>query len=152
MIRRLTILFLMAVLVAACQSAMSLEEAKKVGASFSEDPLVASPRAAEDVTAILGQEKPDDPSALAAAQKRADESPPETTDASALGTFLFRRGMAAGAAGRLQQQIRDLTQAERYLARADAGSKRHLNAVFQLALAEAWDGKRPPAEKRLEQA
>ena len=152
MIRRLTLLILAALLSAACESAMSIEEAKKVGASFSEDPLAASPRAAEDVTAILGQEKPNDPSALASAQKRADESPPDTTEAAALGPFFFGRGMAAGAAGRLQQQIGDLTQAERYLATADAGSKGHLSAVLQLALAEAWDAKRSTATKRLEQA
>ncbi len=139
-------------LAAACQSAMSVEEAKKVAATFNEDSLAASPRADADVTEILGQEKPDDPSALAAARNRADESPPDTIDAAALGTFFFRRGMAAGAAGRLQQQIRDLTQAERYLATVDAGSKDHLNAVFQLALAEAWDAKRSTATKRLEKA
>lgn len=137
---------------AACQSAMSVEEAKKVSASFSEDRLVVAPRVAEDITAILGQEKPDDPGAVTAARKGADAPQPKSTDPSVLGEFYFSRGMAAGMAGRLQQQISDLTEGERYLGVARPGSPAYFDVVLQLVLAEAWDAKRAAATARLERA
>ena len=139
-------------LTVSCHSAMSVEDAKKVGASFSEDRPVVVPRATEDVLAILKQEKLDDPGAIDAARKLADEPPPASTDAAVLGEFYFRRGMAAARIGRLKQQTRDLTEAERHLAVAKPGSAGYFTAVFRLAVAEAWDAQRASATKRLEKA
>ena len=78
-------------LTVSCHSAMSVEDAKKVGASFSDDRPVVVPRATEDVLAILKQEKLDDPGAIDAARKLADEPAPASTDAAVLGEFYFRR-------------------------------------------------------------
>jgi len=48
-----------------CQSTMSVEEAKKVTASFQGGAFVPPPRTISDITAILDQQKRDDPDGVA---------------------------------------------------------------------------------------
>ena len=94
----------------ACQTTMSIEEAKKVTAEFAGGAFVPPPRTIEDITAILDQQKPD-PRAAEQAMAKADQAPPNTTDRSALTKFYFDRGRAAREIGRSRQEIDDLTKA-----------------------------------------
>src|SRR4030095_7382267 len=96
-------------LTAACQSAMSVEEAKKVTASFGGAAFVPPPRTINDITAILDQQRRTTPDVAARAQ--ADKVPPGTTDPAMLARFYFKRGLAAGEIGRTKQEIDDLTKA-----------------------------------------
>lgn len=93
----------------ACQTAMSVEEAKKVAATFGSASFVPPPRTISDITAVLDQQKRTEPES--AARLQADEVPPSTTDRDVLSRFYYRRGMAARQIGRAQQEIDDLTKA-----------------------------------------
>jgi len=66
---------------AGCQSTMSVEEARKVTASFQGGAFVPPPRTISDITAILDQQKRDDPDGVAWSKALADRKPPETTNA-----------------------------------------------------------------------
>jgi CHAT domain-containing protein/tetratricopeptide (TPR) repeat protein len=90
---------------------MSLEEAKKVTASFSGTAFVPPPRTIADVTAVLDQQKPADLATIAELRAQADREPPKTVDQAALATFYFERGKVARHAGRIRQAIDDLTRA-----------------------------------------
>src|SRR5262245_38944670 len=68
------------VLLAACQSTMSIEEAKKVTATFEGQAFVPPPRTISDITAILDQEKRANPTVAAEAEAQADRKAPATTD------------------------------------------------------------------------
>jgi CHAT domain-containing protein len=100
------------VLTAACQSAMSIDEAKKVTASFAGSPFLPPPRTINDVTAILDEQKRFESQTLARLQ--ADAEAPNTTDRTVLADFYFRRGRAAEDVGRARQEIDDLTKALEY--------------------------------------
>jgi tetratricopeptide (TPR) repeat protein len=96
---------------AGCQTTMSVEEAKKVTASFAGAAFVPPPRTISDITAILDQQKRTDVAAADEARERADQTPPPPADAQTLRQFYFRRGLAARAIGRTRQEIDDLTTA-----------------------------------------
>ena len=59
-----------------CQTAMSLEEVRRVGTSFGGAVFVPPPRTISDITAILDQEMREDPQVVVEARARADEAPP----------------------------------------------------------------------------
>jgi hypothetical protein len=82
---RLALTLVLGLLAPACQSAMSLEEAKKVTATFGGAAFVPPPRTINDITAILDQQKRTTPEG--AARKQADEVPPGTTDPVILATL-----------------------------------------------------------------
>lgn len=107
---RLLPLLVLGLALAACQTTMSVEEAKKVTAEFAGTAFVPPPRTIEDITAILDQQKPD-PAAVEAARARADQPAPDTSDPSTLARFHFERGLAAREIGRARQEIDDLTKA-----------------------------------------
>jgi tetratricopeptide (TPR) repeat protein len=127
-------------LVSACQSTMSVEEAKKLTASFGDRPLVPPPRTVNDITAILDQQKRDKPELAAEALTRAAERPPESTDPKTLAQFYRRRGKAARAAGRVGQAIQDLTRAAEYAAEFRDRSDLELWILYELARAEFSGG------------
>ena len=123
----------MASLLPACQSTMSVEEAKKVTAQFAGSAFIPPPRTIEDITAILDQQKRADPRAAEAALARADQPPPETTDTSVLTKFYYERALAAREIGRAKQEIEDLSKALSY-----AGSNHEI--LFELSMAELQGG------------
>ncbi len=113
----------------ACQSTMSIEEAKKVTAIFGGAGFVPPPRAINDITAILDQQKRTEPDAAFRAQ--ADEAPPSTTDRGRLREFYFKRGLAAREIGRAKQEIDDLARAAEYARTARYGGPGDAS-IFQI--------------------
>ena len=101
--RLLAVLLLAVAPLAGCQSAMSVEEAKKVTTSFSGSSLMAPQRETGDILGILGEQKPGDGSASAAADAKLNEPVPETQDPATLARFFYNRGLAARRAGRMRQ-------------------------------------------------
>jgi hypothetical protein len=101
-------------LLAGCQpqTAVSIEEAKKVTASFEGQNFVAPPRSIADITAILDQQKPD-PAKAASNRAAADREPPAGAEAAELACFYFNRGLAATELGRTKQRVADLREALR---------------------------------------
>jgi tetratricopeptide (TPR) repeat protein len=102
----------------ACQSAMSVEEAKKVSASFGGAAFVPPPRTINDITAILDQQKRTTPEVVF--REQANDVPPTTTDRDTLAAFYFKRGLAAREIGRIKQEIADLTKAAEYAGPRDS--------------------------------
>ena len=133
---RLTLTLVLGLLVAACQSAMSIEEAKKVAADFGGAGFVPPPRTINDITAILDQQKRI--ATEATARKEADEAAPNTTDRATLAAFYFKRGRAAEEVGRAKQEIDDLTRALEYA--RPGGSPPIHEVLFYLGLAETRGG------------
>jgi CHAT domain-containing protein len=101
---------------------MSLEEARKVPASFSEAAFVPPPRTINDITAMLESQERADPAAAIRAREEADAAPPGAADHGTLGQFYFRRGLAAREIGRSRQEIDDLTKASQYARSAFSSS------------------------------
>src|SRR5262245_44456317 len=132
----LALVLVLGLLTAACQSAMSVEEAKKVSASFSGAAFVPPPRTINDITAILDQQLRTTPAV--AAREQADEAP-STTDRGTLAAFYWKRGLAAGEAGRTKQEIADLTKALEYA--RPGGSPNIYEILLPLSNAEAYGGK-----------
>jgi len=110
----LTAVLLSGVLVAGCQSTVSLEEAKKVTASFEGKGFVAPPRTIKDITATLDQQSIADPEESAQRVAKADEPPPAAGDAETLAKFYWARGKAAENIGRDRQMLEDLRTALEY--------------------------------------
>lgn len=98
----------LATLCSACQSTMSVEEAKKVAASFRGTALIPPPRSIEDITAILDRQKAADAEGLEKTLARLREHPPATTDSRALAAFYRARGILAFDRGRVKQAREDL--------------------------------------------
>ena len=111
---RLSAVLLSAVLLAGCQTTLSLEEAKQVTATFEGKGFVPPPRTITDITAILDEQAIADPLESARQVAQADEKPPAAGDAEALARFYRARGKAADAIGRQQQRVEDLRTAVQY--------------------------------------
>lgn len=93
-------------LLAACGHAgMSVEEARKVTASFSDTAFAPPPKTIKDISAILDQQKPADPATLAANLARLEAKPPATADPAALAAFYRDRGVLAYDLGRMKQAM-----------------------------------------------
>ncbi len=124
-----------------CQSTMSVEEAKKVTASFQGGAFVPPPRTISDITAILDQQKRDDPDGVARSKALADRKPPETTNAATLAEFYYQRGLAARDVGRTKQEIADLTTAIDWSRKASGqGDAEFQDIMWERAVAEVAGG------------
>src|SRR4029450_7547149 len=97
---------------------MSVDEAKKVTATFGGTAFVPPPRTINDITAILDQQKRTTPEGVARGQ--ADEASPGTTDRDTLAAFYFKRALAAREIGRTKQEIAALTKAAEYAGPRDS--------------------------------
>ena len=135
--RRLVLLLMLVPLLAACQT-MSVEEAKKVTASFSGTSFVPPPRTINDITAILDQQK-QDPKVVAEARAKADQQPPVAKDPGRLADFYFQRGMAARDLGRTKQELGDLRLALEWAGKGQ-GSTPYYDITFALAFSEIFGG------------
>jgi CHAT domain-containing protein len=111
-----------AFLLAGCQAAapkktipsVSLEEAKKITATFVGQGFTPPPRTINDITAILSQEQPDDLKSYQKALLLADGRPPETDDPVLLAKFYHERANAAQQVGRAKQEVEDYRLAVEY--------------------------------------
>lgn len=93
-----------------CQTTLSVEEAKKVTASFGTSPRVLPPRTINDIVAILER---DSGESVEAGRLRAiaDASPPASASTGELAGFYLERGKAAKWLGRANQEHEDLLKA-----------------------------------------
>src|SRR5262245_45182024 len=116
---RMLVAVAVALLTSACQSTMSLDEARRVTAHFAGRSFVPPPRTVADVTAILEQDREVDSEVVANARTLVDQPPPDTSDRERLAEFYYRRGLAAGDVSRIPRWIDDLSRAVEYAPRLD---------------------------------
>ena len=103
-----------AFLPAACQTDfVSLDEAKRITATFEGSSFTPPPRTINDITAILDGQKLADPKVAQKARAKASQQPPADAGLLYLVNFYWQRGLAAGRIGNLKQQLADLREAER---------------------------------------
>jgi CHAT domain-containing protein/tetratricopeptide (TPR) repeat protein len=117
--------------------AVSLDQAKKIAASFEGQGFTPPPRTIADITAILDQEKPD-PAKAEAARKAADAEPPAGAAPAQLARFYYDRALAAAEIGRLKQRRDDAAEAVR-LGREGGGD--FDRSLQQLGFAELAAGR-----------
>ena len=118
--------------------AVSLEEAKKITATFAGSTFTPPPRTINDVTAILRQEKPEDLKSYQQALSLADNEPPAKDNASKLASFYLKRANAAHDVGRARQEIEDYRTALKHGSKS--GFKYLKQVMFGLGTAEARSG------------
>ena len=146
---RLRPMFVLAasLLLAACQTTVSLEEARRITASFEGTSFTPPPKTINDVIALLDQQKPADPEAVAKARETATREPPLGAKGDDLARFFWRRGTAAGRTGDVRRQIADLKKAQHHVVRADKS-----DILRELSFAEALGGNFADAIRHLEEA
>jgi CHAT domain-containing protein/tetratricopeptide (TPR) repeat protein len=125
------VLLALAVSGAACQQALSIDEARKVTATFEHTPL--APSATTEIDAIeigglLHGQNVEDPAALQRRLAMIKAKPPNTTDHNELARFFLDRGRTAFYEGFGRQALNDLNRA---LAEDAAGSKRERFAIIE---------------------
>src|SRR5215468_1816802 len=125
---------LLGLLAPACQSALSVDEARQAPMAMRPAPFAPPPRTVTDILAILDQQQ--GANSQIALRDLAD-APPPPAGADALADFYRKRGLAAGRIGRAKQELDDLNKATEYLLQT-------LSPVYWiypfLALAEERDG------------
>ena len=130
------------VLLVGCQTggppALSLEEAKKVTATFEGKGFVPPPKTIADITAILDQQKRADPEEAEKARAATTAEPPPSARGVELTKFYWNRGRAAEKIGDVGQQIADLKMALS-LSR-EAGWDAWLRILWDLSGAELLAG------------
>ena len=131
-----------ALLLAACQHggppALSLEEAKKVTATFEGQGFVPPPKTIADITAILNQQKRADPEAAEKARMAATAEPPPDLGGVELAKFYWDRGQAAGKIGDVRRQVADLKEAVRLSAEGERNTK--MKIIWDLSVAHVLAG------------
>jgi CHAT domain-containing protein len=130
----LALTLVLGLLTAACQSAISVEEAKPVPARFADASVTPPPRTVTDIISLLGQRQQDD--SESAFRGLAEAAPPRA-GLDALADFYRERGLAAGRIGRAKQEIDDLTRASEYFLQTVSPVSSIYNS---LALAEERGG------------
>ena len=132
------ILSITLVLFLACASQkMSLEEAKRVTVTMSDESFVPPPRRINDILAILDQSVQPDEAIVKKYKAVADQSPPQKADNVDLAYFFKRRGEAALQLGRLTQTLKDLRTALLYAEKAEMVDTRFLDMLGEM---EFWVG------------
>ena len=107
-------LSLILTLLFACASPMSVDEAKQVTLSMSEESFVPPPRRIDDILAVLDEPGQFDREIAAITQAKADEPPPDTDDHVTLAEFYLERGIMAREIGRPKQALADVRTALKY--------------------------------------
>jgi CHAT domain-containing protein len=133
----------------ACQSAMSVEEAKKVSVQFADKAFVPPPRTIRDITAMLDRQPPADAAALNVTLARLEQAPPATAGLLDLAKFYRDRGILAHELGRVGQAREDLHRAVEYSRQARSSAAGDLQ---WLARAEFNGGSFSSAVSRLKES
>lgn len=134
-------------LLAACQTTVSLEEARQITASFEGASFTPPPKTINDVVALLDEQKPADPEAVEKARETATREPPLGAKGDDLASFFWQRGTAAGKTGDVKRQIGDLKKA---LHHAEWADKKLI--LQELSQAEALGGNFADSIRHLEEA
>ena len=149
---RFPLVFLSAVLLAGCQSTLSLEEAKKVTATFEGKGFVPPPRTINDITAILDEQKLTNPEDTEKRYRIVNSTPPKDADGPALARFFKKRGSTARGLGLDTQALQDLRQAAKFMEGTGLGSKEKADILRDLANAEKSTGNFMDGLKYLERS
>ena len=129
-----------ALLVAACQTTVSIEEAKQITTAFEGSAFVPPPRTIKDITAILDEQELVDPEKTRQKTAKADAQPPAGANAKVLLRFYLDRGVAARDIGREVQALEDLRTAFRNMKGARLGGRERIKLLQSLASAEGNGG------------
>ncbi|MCX5813852.1 MAG: CHAT domain-containing protein [Proteobacteria bacterium] len=130
-------------------SAISLEDAKKLTASMTdEEVFVPPPRRIDDITNILNQPGKFNKSATMKFKSKADSVPPAGESKQGLAAFYRDRAIAAWQLGRYNQTIEDSAMAEQY---AEEAGIMDPDLKHRLAVAEMDTGKYRRAIQLLEE-
>ena len=124
---------------------LTLEEAKKVTATFQGATFTPPPRTIGDITAILDKEKRADPEAAARFRAAASREPRIGILRHQLAKFYWERGQAAGKIGKTRQELADLKEAER-LSQGTLGETR-AEILWDLAMAGIFAGNFADAQR-----
>ena len=109
---------------ACAEKKMTLEEAKQVTVSMSEEPFVPPPRHIDDILTLLHEQEQVDTEVVKRLKARADASPPENVSMGYLARFYGHRGFAAWELGREKQALEDYRVSLQYAERAGFKKKR----------------------------
>jgi len=115
-------LSLILTLLFACVSTMSVDEAKQVTLSMSEESFVPPPRRIDDILAVLNEPGQFDREIAEITKANADKLPPDTNDNVTLAEFYLERSRMAKQIGRPKQALEDVRTALR-LAETGEGQK-----------------------------
>ena len=137
-------------LLATCQGTMSLEEAKKVTASFQGGAFVPPPRTITDVSTLLERHAGTYREQVAADRAAADRQEPAGLPALERVKFYQDRGLAASRIGRSRQWIEDLTMALE-LARGVPAARRG-DILMGLSVGELLGGRYADAARHRQEA
>ena len=130
------LLFLLTVLpgfLTACQTSMSVEQAKQVVVEMQRDSFVPPPRRINDVLAFLDKAKLSDSPAVKRLQSTLSAPPPDASKQSLIIPYLIRRGTAAMKLGLYNQALSDLRLAKIY---ADKNAMPNAELLHKLGYAE----------------
>ena len=130
--------------------ALSLDEARKVTATFEGGSFTPPPRTITDITAILDQQKRVDKAQVRARDALADSKPPKTTKRKHLARFYRTRARAAQKIGRVRQAIADYTKALTFSAETRPAVR--AKVLTRLSVVEYYGGRRIDALRHLRQA
>lgn len=111
------------------EATASAEPAAVVDAEFDADNFIAPPRTITDVAALLEQHEQTNADEVARHREIASAEPPADASDGTLAEFYRKRGVAAGALGRVKDQIDDL---ERALEFAERGGTNTADILFNL--------------------
>jgi len=110
--RRYGLIFVLLVLVAACQSALPVEESRPLPISFATPAFVPPPRTVQDITTVLDQERLSNSARREQLLAKADATPPSrSAGPQQLANFYQQRGQAARDLGRAKQALADMMEA-----------------------------------------
>jgi CHAT domain-containing protein/tetratricopeptide (TPR) repeat protein len=130
--------------------AISLEQAKKVTATFEWQSFTPPPKSIDDITAILDDHQLVDPKAVERARARATTEPAPGISGIDLAEFFWNRGLAARKIGDSRQYLADLREAERLSRDMDGDSR--FDILWDLSNAELLSGRFADAIHHREQS
>ncbi|MCK4988671.1 MAG: hypothetical protein KAS40_24215, partial [Desulfobacterales bacterium] len=102
------LIVLILILFSGCVSTMSVDEAKQVTLSMSEESFVPPPRRIDDIVAVLNEPGQFDREIAEITKANADKLPPDTNDNVTLAEFYLERSRMAKQIGRPKQALEDV--------------------------------------------
>ena len=107
-------LLLFTLILSACATQMSLQEARQVAVSMDDKTFNTPPRRIDDILATLDHKSPSELEIAKSFKAELEKPRPQTENAAALADYYHRRGNAARELGRINQALTDLRLALDY--------------------------------------